>query len=360
MQIKINETLRELRRKKGVTQEMLAAHLRITPQSVGKWERGEGFPDISLLPAIALYFGVTVDTLLGVEQARIDEKIAEYDRKAHALSHVGKIAEEIAVWEEAYAEFPNDCRVIEGLLSALFFEQAKMTKERGERIIALGERLLGESKETYFRQCAIQVLTYTYDRLGDKENALRYADMGGDLWVTAMDLRASVLKGEEGIVANQTYLFNLLQLVSLAAGRFARKMDITPEEEIAALKFAIDAALLPFPEDENIGYTALGVSTDLMDLALCYARRGMREEALDALEGAANYAVMSTNRPTQPFKSPLVNRLSDNSLSETKNYEGNACDLRLQTMRSPAFDALRGEERFERVRAALEQRAEGV
>lgn len=359
MQIKIKETLRELRHKKGVTQEMLATHLNITSQSVGKWERGEGFPDITLLPAIALYFGVTVDTLLGVEEARIEEKIAEYDRKACAYSHVGKVTEEIAVREEAYAEFPNDCRVIHGLMFALFFENAKMTEDRGQKIIALGVRLLEESKDAYFRQSAIQVLTYTYDRLGDKENALRYADMGGDLWVTAMDLRASVLKGEEGIVANQTYLLNLLRLVALAAGKLY-SLNTTPEEKIAALKFAASAALLPFPEDENIGYTAISVSGNLMLLAICYAKLGKQEEALDALEGAAKYAVMSTQRPTAPFRSPMVNRLSDDPASEIKNYTGNACNLRLIDIGDRVFDALRSDERFALIKATLKEYAETV
>ena len=56
MEICLKHTLRSLRQQKNVTQEALAQHLGITPQSVGKWERGEGYPDITLLPAIAAYF----------------------------------------------------------------------------------------------------------------------------------------------------------------------------------------------------------------------------------------------------------------------------------------------------------------
>lgn len=76
MEINMKDTLRTLRKEKNVTREELAVHLGISVQSVGKWERGEGFPDITLLPAIALYFGVTVDTLLDVDKARVEEKIA--------------------------------------------------------------------------------------------------------------------------------------------------------------------------------------------------------------------------------------------------------------------------------------------
>lgn len=40
MEINLKDKLRTLRQRKNVTQEALAKHLGITPQSVGKWERG--------------------------------------------------------------------------------------------------------------------------------------------------------------------------------------------------------------------------------------------------------------------------------------------------------------------------------
>lgn len=81
MEISIKNTLKKLRHSKEVTQEQLAIHLGVTSQSVGKWERGEGFPDITMLPSIALYFGVTVDELLGIDKLRIAEKIEQYKKK---------------------------------------------------------------------------------------------------------------------------------------------------------------------------------------------------------------------------------------------------------------------------------------
>ena len=62
--MEFNEKLQELRRQKGLTQEELAAHLHVSRTAVSKWESGRGYPNIDSLKAIAVFFSVTVDTLL--------------------------------------------------------------------------------------------------------------------------------------------------------------------------------------------------------------------------------------------------------------------------------------------------------
>ncbi|MDY3071040.1 MAG: helix-turn-helix transcriptional regulator, partial [Eubacteriales bacterium] len=57
----------ELRRGKGLTQEAFAKKLGLSPQAVSKWETVLGYPDITLLPAIAETLGVPIETLFGAE-----------------------------------------------------------------------------------------------------------------------------------------------------------------------------------------------------------------------------------------------------------------------------------------------------
>lgn len=61
----ISKKIKVLRKSKGVTQEQLAEVLSVSPQSVSKWENNLSAPDISLLPIIARYFGITMDELFG-------------------------------------------------------------------------------------------------------------------------------------------------------------------------------------------------------------------------------------------------------------------------------------------------------
>ena len=199
MQINLKDKLHSLRMQKNITQETLAKHLGITPQSVGKWERGEGFPDITLLPRIAFYFDITVDELLCVDQVRVEEAIAEYQHQAAVCQNNGENEKNLELWEHAYAEFPNDCRVIEGLMFAINRDGLyPCPKDKAERIISLGEKLLRKTTDARQRENALQCLCYTYDGI-DKEKALYYADMCGGFHVTREELRTTVLDGEDGV-----------------------------------------------------------------------------------------------------------------------------------------------------------------
>lgn len=59
----IGEKIRLLRKNKNITQIQLAEALSVSAQSVSKWETHLSSPDISVLPLIARYFGVTMDEL---------------------------------------------------------------------------------------------------------------------------------------------------------------------------------------------------------------------------------------------------------------------------------------------------------
>ncbi len=54
----------ELRKAKNLTQKQLAQQLNITDKAVSKWERGLGYPDITIIAGLAEILGVTTNELL--------------------------------------------------------------------------------------------------------------------------------------------------------------------------------------------------------------------------------------------------------------------------------------------------------
>ena len=60
----LNERIKKLRKKKGMTQLELAEKVHVTDKAVSKWETGEGNPEITILIELAKIFEVSLDYLL--------------------------------------------------------------------------------------------------------------------------------------------------------------------------------------------------------------------------------------------------------------------------------------------------------
>ena len=78
MKMTIGTNIKRLRAAKEITQEQLSVAMNVTCAAVSKWERGETYPDITLLQPLAYYFGVTLDELIsGEDKEKIHHGNAE-------------------------------------------------------------------------------------------------------------------------------------------------------------------------------------------------------------------------------------------------------------------------------------------
>lgn len=73
MNIELGNKIKQLRLRKGITQDTLAKVLNVSFQTISKWENNISMPDIQLLPELAVYFGCTIDDLFNLsEQAQFE------------------------------------------------------------------------------------------------------------------------------------------------------------------------------------------------------------------------------------------------------------------------------------------------
>lgn len=77
-QIKIGKFIADERKRKGYTQKQLSEKLAISDKTISKWERGNGFPEVSLLLPLCNELEITVNELLSGE--RVSEE--DYLKKA--------------------------------------------------------------------------------------------------------------------------------------------------------------------------------------------------------------------------------------------------------------------------------------
>ena len=73
--MRINEIIKEKRSEQGLTQEQVAEYLGVSTPAVNKWERGNSYPDITLLAPLARLLKVDLNTLLSFNEELTEKEI---------------------------------------------------------------------------------------------------------------------------------------------------------------------------------------------------------------------------------------------------------------------------------------------
>ena len=99
----LGRRIARLRLARTATQERLAKELNVSPQAVSKWENDINYPDISLLPDLARFLGVSVDELLSGASASAQESSAAQESAAEKSA-----AEVVSVVDDESAEIVEE------------------------------------------------------------------------------------------------------------------------------------------------------------------------------------------------------------------------------------------------------------
>ena len=100
----LGRRIARLRLARTATQERLAKELNVSPQAVSKWENDINYPDISLLPDLARFLGVSVDELLSGASASTQEtEVAQESAVEKSTAEVVSVAagEPVEIVEES-------------------------------------------------------------------------------------------------------------------------------------------------------------------------------------------------------------------------------------------------------------------
>lgn len=165
----LQENLKKYRLQKNLTQEDVAEYLRITPQSVSKWERGESYPDITLLPALANILETSIDLLIGMDVIRSAETEYNIHKKAVECQRKEDYTSAEKIYREALLIYPNKPGMILGLASALAL------KGDTDEAIDLIERGLPISVNEKQKSTMRATLCFLYKKAGFQDKAQKLA-----------------------------------------------------------------------------------------------------------------------------------------------------------------------------------------
>ena len=161
------ENLKKYRIIKNLTQEDLANYLNITPQSVSKWERGETYPDITFLPALANIFETSIDLLIGMDVVRAKETRYNIHKEAHDYMKNNQLESAEKVYRDALLIYPNKPGMILGLAEVLAL------KNEAEEAVELIEKGLPLSENEKQKATMRAVLCFLYLKCGNKEKGIK-------------------------------------------------------------------------------------------------------------------------------------------------------------------------------------------
>lgn len=168
MQIYLGDNIKRLRRERNLTQEALAEFLGVTFQSISKWERGESYPDITLLPAIASFFSVSLDELMGVDKSQDEEDIKRLLKEHDNLTDEKLIFKAIQNLREKY---PTDFRVqLRWMSYLIFYDGWDKLEENTREIMSIYNNIQNNCTKDSLRICAKRYYIYFMGNLACKEN----------------------------------------------------------------------------------------------------------------------------------------------------------------------------------------------
>ncbi len=166
MTIYLSENIKRLRREKNLTQETLAEFLGVTFQSVSNWERGESYPDITMLPEIASFFKVSIEELLGVNKAEDERELKSLLEEHDNYTDNKLIKESIYNLKDKY---PNDFRVqLRYMGYLIFYDNAAQS---AKKIEALYQNIQNNCTKDSLRICAKRFYIHYLELLARNENS---------------------------------------------------------------------------------------------------------------------------------------------------------------------------------------------
>ncbi|MBR7185519.1 MAG: helix-turn-helix transcriptional regulator [Clostridia bacterium] len=234
MEMNIGANIKRLRTAKCITQEQLSTAMNVSSAAVSKWERGETYPDITLLQPLAYFFGVTLDELMGYDQqkvqAEIDKVIALYRTHWH-----DKQGREMII--KAYRDYPNDYWIMHYYMWSiggdLSDNDPAVLIAHKDEFLAICDKILDGCTEENLRLSAWNMRAKILHAEGKTDAALEIYKTKFTDWYTTGEQKTEQLFAKN---TSEYYFYvqkNMFELIDFAADKFGRTVFFAPSISLA-------------------------------------------------------------------------------------------------------------------------------
>jgi transcriptional regulator with XRE-family HTH domain len=363
-EIQIGTIIANKRREKGVTQEELANHIGVSKPAVSKWESGQSYPDILLLPVLAAYFDISIDELVGYEPQLTKQEVRKLVTGLEEKFMKEPFSLVYAECEE-YLKKYFSCWEVQFQIALLLVNHCSLAGSPEEvtkileRALELLIRVEKGTPDVDMAKIAIHMQAACYLSLQKPEQAIELLEKFSVPIVSTESLivRAYQMKGDKEkameYLQGFTYL-NLLNLISSSTDFFMLYAD-NPEK--TELFYGIFSGVCKLFEVDEL-HPALLINFYLT-AARSYTAQGNKEKALDILELFTQYVLkiekteltLHGNRVFDVVDSYLKDKNQD---TDTPRWpEAIWTDIKSRVLNDPAYQGLETEERFGKIKRKL-------
>lgn len=241
--IKLGEKIRTLRKQKNISQEVLAGSLGVSFQAVSKWETGAAMPDVTLIPAIASFFGVSTDELFDFNLYETEQKVMEICRQAWDCRDEEPEKAE-AILREGLKRFPGNDTILNNLLCVIPYP------ERAGELIDLCRAVIEGTKCDDVKYDACRIMAQAYKSIGEYGLCKEAVEMIPEIYFTKLNVAAELFEGEdmfEPAVRQRSLDFEgLVRMSELLADYYLKK----GEKDKAAIHLRTAIAVLEAVKDD--------------------------------------------------------------------------------------------------------------
>ncbi len=336
----------------------------MSPQAVSRWEKDSAMPDISLIPPICNFFGVTSDYLLGIDAEHRKEQIEKIIAEADKLSFRGCLKEAREIIEDALKTYPDNYRLLKSLIHISFnrscIEHKEVKKkEYAEETIKTGERILEGCTDDVIRHTAIQLLCYTYPKYGMSDKARTLAEKMPPMLLSEECLLSIIETGAEKCDILKRKLYSMLEMiirdvVSLITEE-NKAYTYSDCERAAILKKPIHLVKALFENGDYGGLNDPLMTVNAM-VASEYAAQKDKPWTFYHLSAAANCAIGFIeyyNNPDYRHTSCLFTGYGRRSVGT--NTTDNSAQLLLNEMNNNNFDFIRNTKEYIEIEERLKK-----
>lgn len=194
--IKLGEKIKSLRKQKNISQEVFANYLGVSFQAVSKWENGNTMPDVTMIPAIASFFGISTDELFDFNLFETEKQVEAICAESWKYRN-SDVAKSEEILRKGLQRYPGNDIILNNLLYTLDYQT------RAEEVISICKSLITSTKDDSVKYDACRILATCYKENGQVDLIKPTLEMIPEIYFTKLELMASLLDGENSYEAAQ-------------------------------------------------------------------------------------------------------------------------------------------------------------